>query len=58
MPGKKSKKKKTFSATKAVKTMSRAAIGTVPAVRRVEDDRRKNKEKHKRPLERVLAEEE
>jgi hypothetical protein len=58
MPGKKSRKKKTFSATKAVKTMSRAAIGTVPAVKRVEDDRRKSTEKHKRPLEKVIAEEE
>ena len=53
----KKKKKKTFSATKAVKTMSRAAIGTVPAVKRVEDERRKSAEKHKRPLEKVIAEE-
>lgn len=58
MAGKKSKKKKTFSATKAVKTMSRTAIGTVPAVKRVEDNRRALAEKHKRPLGKILAEEE
>jgi hypothetical protein len=51
----KKKKKKTFSATKAVKTMSRAAIGRVPSVKRVESPKRVKKEKHKPSLDRLIS---
>ncbi|HYX52794.1 MAG TPA: hypothetical protein VE783_05040 [Candidatus Limnocylindrales bacterium] len=50
------KKKKTFTATKAVKAMSRNAIGTVPPVRREESTRRVKKEKHKPTIGRLLSE--
>jgi len=50
----KKKKKKTFSATKAVKTMSRTAIGTVPSVKRVESVRCQKKQKHKPSLDRLI----
>ena len=52
----KKKKKKTFSAVKAVKTMSRAAIGTVPSVKRVESTWRARKEKHKPSIDRLISE--
>ncbi len=50
----KKKKKKTFSATTAVKTMSRAAIGRVPSVKRVESSKRVKKEKHKPSIDRLI----
>jgi hypothetical protein len=52
------KKKKTFTATKAVKAMARAAIGTPPPVRREESTRRVKKEKHKPTVGRLLSESE
>ncbi len=48
------KKKKTFSAVKAVKTMSRTAIGKVPSVKRVAGVRREKKEKHKPSIDRLM----
>jgi hypothetical protein len=52
----KKKKKKTFSATTAVKAMSRANIGTVPAVKRVESPKRVKKEKHKPSIDWMIEE--
>jgi hypothetical protein len=52
----KKKKKKRFTATKAVKSMARAAIGTPPPVQREESAKRAKKEKHKATLEKLLAE--
>ena len=51
----KKKKKKTFSAVTAVKTMSRTAIGKVPSVKRVEGVRREKKEKHKPSIGRLIS---
>jgi hypothetical protein len=51
----KKKKKKTFSAVKAVKTMSRTAIGKVPSVKRVESPKRVKKEKHKPSIDRLIS---
>jgi hypothetical protein len=51
----KKKKKKRFTATKAVKSMARAAIGTPPPVQREESVKRAKKEKHKATLEKLLA---
>ena len=50
------KKKRTFSATKAVKAAARATIGTPPAVRRVEDKKHRKKDKHKATIGKLLAE--
>jgi hypothetical protein len=50
----KKKKKKTFSAVKAVKTMSRTAIGKVPSVKRVDGMRREKKDKHKPSIDRLI----
>lgn len=52
------KKRKTFSATKAVKAKARAVIGAVPPVRREETTKREKPPKHKKPLGRLLAEQE
>jgi len=52
-------KKKTFDVVKAVKSASRAAIGTVPATRRVEvsPKKRDRRTKRKPTLNELLAEE-
>ena len=55
------KKKKKLSATKLVKAMARAAIGTPPAVRRAPDAKKKAQQKttkHKKTLARMLSEQE
>lgn len=48
------RKKKRFSATKAVKAAAREQVGTPPATRRKESGRRR--EKHKPTLGKLLAE--
>ena len=54
----KKKKKKTFSATKAVKALARERIGTPKASRVEESDPRKpKKEKHKKTFSALLGEE-
>jgi len=50
------RKKKTFSATKAVKSAAREHIGPVPPTRRVPVATKK-KEKHKATLDRLLSQE-
>ncbi len=50
------RKKKTFTATKAVKAMARSAIGAVPPVRREESTRRVKKEKHEPTISRLISE--
>jgi hypothetical protein len=52
----KKKKKGTFTAAKAVKSMARAAIGTPPPVQREESVKRGKKPKHKTTLGKLLAE--
>jgi hypothetical protein len=52
----KKKKKKRFTATKAVKSMARAAIGTPPPVQREESAKRVKREKHKATMGKLLAE--
>jgi hypothetical protein len=54
MPRKKKKLKK-FTATTAVKSMSRAVIGKVPAVKRKESKKAVDKPKHKPTLKKILA---
>ena len=54
MPGKRKKKKK-FSATKAVKAAAREQIGTVPPTRSVPEKKHKPAEKHKPTLSKLLA---
>jgi len=52
------RKKKKFSATKAVKSMARAAIGTPPPVQRIPPLKQSRKEtKHKPTLGKLLSEE-
>jgi hypothetical protein len=55
----KKRKKKTFDVVKAVKSASRAALGTVPATRRVEVSPKKRDKvtKRKPTLDELLAEE-
>ena len=53
MPKKRRKKK--FTATKAVKSMARTAIGTPPPVQREESRKRVKKQKHKLTLGKLLA---
>jgi hypothetical protein len=50
------KKKKTFTATKAVKAMARSAIGAPPPVRREESTRHGKKDKHKPTIGRLISE--
>ncbi len=50
------KKKKTFSAAKAVKAAAREKIGTVPPTRSVPDRKKKPAEKHKPTLGSLLRE--
>lgn len=52
----KKKKSKKFTAATAVKSMSRAAIGRVPAVKRKESKKRVEKSKHKPTLKKLLSE--
>lgn len=49
------KKLKTFKAASVVKAASRAVLGTPPPVRRAENKKRRNKDKHKASLGRLLA---
>jgi len=49
------KKKKTFTAAKAVKSMARATIGAPPPVQREESRKRARKQKHKPTLGKLLA---
>jgi hypothetical protein len=51
---KKTRKKK-FTATKAVKSMARTAIGTPPPVQRQESRKRLKNQKHKPTLGKLLA---
>lgn len=55
MPGK--RKKKTFSAAKAVKAAAREQVGTPPPTRLVPDKKKAPAEKHKPTLGRLLSEE-
>ena len=50
------KKKRTFSAAKAVKAAAREHVGTPPPTRRVPDITKQKKQKHKSTLERLLRE--
>jgi hypothetical protein len=52
----KRRKKKTFTAVKAVKSMARTAVGTPPPVQREESRKRVKKEKYKTTLGKLLAE--
>jgi hypothetical protein len=51
------RKKKKFTATKAVKSMARTAIGAPPPVQREESRKRVQKQKHKPTLGKLLTEE-
>jgi hypothetical protein len=50
------KKPKKFTAAKAVKSMSRAALGTPPPVQREEGVKRRKKPKHRPTLGKLLGE--
>jgi hypothetical protein len=50
------KKPKKFTATKAVKSMARAALGTPPPVQREESIKRRKQPKHKPTLSKLLGE--
>jgi hypothetical protein len=50
------RKRKEFSKVDAVKAMARERIGTPPASKVVPDRKKRNAEKHKATLERLLAE--
>jgi hypothetical protein len=52
----KKKKKKRFTAAKAVKSMARSAIGTPPPVQRKESRKRDPQVKHKPTLGKLLNE--
>jgi len=52
----KKRKKKRFTAAKAVKSMARAAIGTPPPVQRKESRKRIGQDKHKATLGKLLSE--
>lgn len=49
------KKPKKFTATKAVKSMARKALGAPPPVQREESRKRSKREKHKTTLAELLA---
>ena len=53
----KKRKKKRFTAAKAVKSMARAAVGTPPPVQREESRKRVRKDKYKVTLGKLLTEE-
>jgi hypothetical protein len=52
----KKRRKKKFTATKAVKSMARTAIGTPRPVQREESRKRVKNQKHKQTLGKLLAE--
>ena len=52
----KKRKKSKFTASKAVKSMARTAIGAPPPVQRKESRKRVKKQKHKPTLGKLLAE--
>lgn len=56
MPRKKKRKK--FTAAKAVKSMARTALGAPPPVQRQEDRKLRKKQKHKPTLGKLLGESE
>jgi hypothetical protein len=49
------RKKKSFSMTKAVKSLARERVGTPKATRRDPDDKKKSGEKHKVTLGKILS---
>jgi len=49
------KRKKTFSATKAVKSLARERVGTPKATRRAPNDTKRKTEKHKPTLGKLLS---
>jgi hypothetical protein len=49
------RKNKSFSATKAVKSLARERVGTPKATRRDPDDKKKKTEKHKPTLAKLLS---
>lgn len=49
------RKKKTFSSTKAVKSLARERVGAPPPTRRAPDDKKKATEKHKPTLGKLLS---
>jgi hypothetical protein len=52
---KRRRKKKKFTATQAVKSMARTAIGAPPPVQREESRKRVRKQKHKPTLGKLLS---
>ena len=52
------RKQKRFSAVKAVKELARERLGAPPAVRKEENTKKQNKEKHKPTLGKLLRENE
>lgn len=52
------KKPSKFTATTAVKSLSRAVLGTPPPVRKKESAKRTNKAKHKPTLGKILSDNE
>jgi hypothetical protein len=53
---KKKKKRKKFTATTAVKSMARTALGAPPPVQREESQKHAKREKHKATLGQLLSE--
>jgi hypothetical protein len=53
---KKKRKRKKFTATTAVKSMARTALGAPPPVQREESQKRATREKHKATLGQLLSE--
>jgi len=51
----KKKKPGKFSATKAVKSLSRAVLGAPPVVKRLESKKRAKKEKHKASVAKLMS---
>jgi hypothetical protein len=55
VPKTRRRKKRKFTATKAVKSMARTVLGTPPPVHREESGKRARMEKHKATLQKLLA---
>jgi hypothetical protein len=53
--GSKIRKKKNFSATKAVKSLARERVGTPKATRRAPDEKKQSVQKHKPTLSKLLS---
>lgn len=51
------RKRKPFRAVTAVKALAREVVGTPPSTRRVESSNRPKREKHKKTLGKLLADE-